>query len=243
MPDFAFRISVPWTECSHIVIPYLKDICSTLVIYEHEADEDVMRTHIHGLIMGCQRSDDTLRNMLFKKEFTKNYELKSTFKTRDKGTQPVGLKFITYMSKGKLEPQYFHGITKEAIDEYKAAWVDYGLGNPAAKEKKEKDPTKAITRYEFIKECYEQYNKDFLHTRFTGKDPFSPPGNKVYPEIFDQAKACEIVIAKAIEHKQSMGFYKLVDVVDNVHMLRSPVSFHKKLHGYFVKRDEKLSSE
>lgn len=240
MNNFAFRISVPWNDCRDVVLNYLKDISATLVIYEHEADEEVMRTHIHGLIMGCQRSDDTLRNKLFKVMFTKNYELKSTFKRKGGGPLPVSLNYITYMSKGKLEPSYFHGITKEEIDAYRAAWVDYE-STPAAKEKK--DPTKAITRYEFIKECYEQYNKDFLHTRFTGKDPFSPPGNKVYPEIFDQAKACEIVIAKAIEHKQSMGFYKLVDVVDNVHMLRSPVSFHKKLHGYFVKRDEKMASE
>jgi len=241
MPDFAFRISVPWIECSDVVLSFLKDISDKLVIYEHEADEDVMRTHIHGLIIGCQRSDDTLRNKLFKVNYTKNYELKSTYKTKT-GTYPVDEKYITYMSKGNLEPSYFHGITKEAIDEYKAAWVDHS-GISAAKEKKERDPNKGITRYEFIKECLDQYNKDYLHTRYTGKDPFCPPGNKVYPETFDQGKACEIVIAKAIEHKQSMGFYKLVDVVDNVHMLRSPVTFHKKLHGYFVKRDEKLSTE
>lgn len=241
MPDFAFRISVPWNDCRDVVLTYLKDISATLVIYEHEADDDVMRTHIHGLIMGCQRSDDTLRNKLFKTNFTKNYELKSTFKTKVGGTLAVSLNYITYMSKGKLEPSYFHGITKEEIDAYKAAWVDYEEKAKVVKEAR--DPTKAITRYELIKECLDQYNKDYLHTRYTGKDPFTPPGNKVYPEIFDQAKACEIVIAKAIEHKQSMGFYKLVDIVDNVHMLRSPVTFHRKLHGYFVKRDEKLSTE
>jgi len=228
-----------WNECSVAVLAYLGEISEKLVIYEHEADEDVTRTHIHGLIMGCTRSDDTLRNNLFKVKYTKNYELKSTYKTK-KGTFPVDDKYITYMSKGNLDPKYCKGYTKEQIDEYKNAWVDY---EEVKKQAKERDPTKTITRFELIKECQAEYKKQTLHRIFTGHDILSSPGNKIYPEEFDQHLCCEIVIAKAIEHKQTMGFYKLVDIVDNVHMLAFPQRFHTKLFGYFQKRDEKMNKD
>jgi len=240
MPDFAFRISLSWNECSVPVLAYLSELSTKLIIYEHEADEEVSRTHIHGLIMGCSRSDDTLRNKLFTVKYTKNYELKSTYKTK-KGIFPVDDGYITYMSEGTREPKYNKGYTKEEVDALKAAYINYEEVKKATKVAR--DPTKTITRYELIKECLDMYGKDYLDTpRYTGHDLEAPPGNKIYPQAFDQHRCCEIVIAKCIEHKQTMGFYKLVDIVDNVHMLRFPQSFHKKLHGYFVKRDEKLST-
>lgn len=90
MSNFAFRITIEELRHEFKFI----DECQKVIIYKHEADASVSRTHYHGLIINYPKKEQTLRNCFVKKY---EYTLKCT------GITP---NFITYMSKGKLEPHY-----------------------------------------------------------------------------------------------------------------------------------------
>lgn len=114
----AIRLTIPWTD-------KLTEFFSSLdraVVYQHDADEEVARTHIHALAE-TSVSTDTLKNRL---EKVIGYRLPKTdwaFTQKIKHN-PVEDRFITYMSKGKYEPKYLKGFTQEDCDNYKSLWVE-----------------------------------------------------------------------------------------------------------------------
>lgn len=231
MPSFAFRISVPYDECREKVLEYLESLSEKLIIYQHEADDDVNRTHIHGLIMDCSRSDDTLRNNLFKVNYTKNYELKSTYKTKT-GTYPVDDKYITYMSKGKLDPSYSKGYTEDEIAAYKAQWKDMTISKYGRIEltPKEEGKPKAMSRFAFVMHCAEIYAEEILKMAEEGHVTRMP---------FDRRLATQLVILECVKQQQAIGFYKIVDLVDAIQMVANPQGLANNILDYLAARDKK----
>jgi len=231
MPNFAFRISLPYGECSEKVLEYLEPLSDKLVIYEHEADDDVSRTHIHGLIMDCSRSDDTLRNNLFKVNYTKNYELKSTYKTKN-GVYPVDAKYITYMSKGHLDPKYCKGFTEEEIAAYKAQWKDMKINKFGRIEltPKEEGKPKAMSRFAFVMHCAEIYAEEILKLAEEGHVQRMP---------YNRRLATQLVILECVKQQQAIGFYKIVDIVDAIQMVANPQGLANNILDYLDARDKK----
>lgn len=112
MSDFAFRISVAYDE---VKLDDLFDLCNQVIIYQHTADDSIKRTHIHGLIFGCTRKEDTVRNKFFKGKY--EYSMKTK----------VDDKFITYMSKGKLDPVFIKGFDSDLVRQRKSEWQDHRI--------------------------------------------------------------------------------------------------------------------
>lgn len=116
----AFRISRSYTD----LLPFIERIstkCSRMIIYEHN---DSARIHIHGLIDGCEVSTDTLKNYV-KCSLNVSTFSKSdwSFITQDKQGNPAGDKFITYMSKGILQPRFIKGYDTDTTEQYRLSWV------------------------------------------------------------------------------------------------------------------------
>lgn len=113
----AIRFSITWTD-------NLEEFFSSLdraVVYQHDADEEVSRTHIHALVE-TSVSTDTLKNRLTKIIGKRLPKTDWAFTQKIKHN-PVEDRFITYMSKGKLEPVYIKGFTQDTCNKYKALWV------------------------------------------------------------------------------------------------------------------------
>lgn len=93
--------------------------CDKIVVYEHEADEEVSRVHCHMLILGQVRKDDALKTRyinLYKPE-VKGNKLWSW-------KQAYDLDCLTYMAKGVLQPKYTKGFDTNELEEYRVKWVD-----------------------------------------------------------------------------------------------------------------------
>jgi len=158
--NFAFRISVSYQD-ANIRLLELFDMCEKVAVYEHEADDEVSRTHIHGLIMNCSRKEDTLRNKIFKPNWKKDYQLATTYRSgKDLIITPVSESYITYMAKGKLDPQYVKGFTKEFIDECKGKWINW-TPEKIAEESKEKKTTTVFDHCEAIAKDVEELVGDY----------------------------------------------------------------------------------
>lgn len=114
----AFRITSPYDSLSQFVTK-LKDNSDKLVIYEHDAT----RVHIHGLVTDCKVSTDTLnnwiKNALNCKQFPKS---DWSFITKDKQGNDVCDNFITYMSKGDLQPRFVNGYELDELEQYRMQW-------------------------------------------------------------------------------------------------------------------------
>lgn len=115
MSNISFRISLSFSDVN---LGELYALCDKVVIYEHPADSSVSRTHIHGLLIGCKRKEDTIRNRFFKGIYEKSdYSI---------NTKNVSITFITYMSKGKYVPSYTQNVTPDVIELYTNAWIPKG---------------------------------------------------------------------------------------------------------------------
>jgi len=99
--------------------------CESLVVYQHNADDEVKRTHVHALVKGSTVQATTMKARLtklcgvWKKEdwaFTTSY-------VSGEERLPVDDKLITYMSKGILEPSLVVGFTDEFIEIMRSQWV------------------------------------------------------------------------------------------------------------------------
>lgn len=99
--------------------------CERLVVYEHEEDDEVARTHIHFYMeefrYTVQWIKDTIKKALNESTFAKT---DWSFKEKNKDGSPVDRGSITYMSKGLLDPVYVKGFTPEELAEHREAWVE-----------------------------------------------------------------------------------------------------------------------
>lgn len=126
----AIRLHVEWTET---LIPFFEQL-DRVAVYEHGADEEVNRTHIHALVE-TSVSTDTLKIRIGKCLGYKPNRSDWAFSEKvGRPLTPVEDRFITYMSKGTLEPKYLKGFTQDDCDRYKSYWVEKSL--PVATEKK-----------------------------------------------------------------------------------------------------------
>jgi len=126
------RITRPYSDLSG-AFRSLVCLCSSMLIYEHEADEEINRTHIH-FVATHECTTKTLKNTLQanlplgynKLDGNKDWSMPENNWDKDH-------KSITYMTKGKLEPKYNQGFTEDEIRLAKEAWRDDIYSKPEVK--------------------------------------------------------------------------------------------------------------
>lgn len=125
----AIRLHVEW---SNVLIPFFNSL-DRVAVYEHSADEQVSRTHIHALVE-TSVSTDTLKNRIEQHIGFRPSRSDWAFSTQvGKPKAPVEDKFITYMSKGKLDPVFIKGFTQDECDRYKALWIEKSQSSDPSK--------------------------------------------------------------------------------------------------------------
>lgn len=123
MSNYKLRLTASFQDCSG-VIQRFAEASSAVVVYQHS--ENCSRVHIHALVKEFTKSYDTAVNWMKQicpdradRQFCATY-------TVDKKKVPVDDSFISYMSKGSLEPVFVQGFSTEVIADYKAKGYDKG---------------------------------------------------------------------------------------------------------------------
>lgn len=124
----AIRLSYRYGDLAQF-IDLLKDETDVLVLYEHE---DGNRPHVHIYTEGLKLSVLTCKNRLAKYLGFRPAKEDWSFKTAD------DRKFITYMSKGTLQPKYCKGIDGAELEGLRSQWIERRQPNT---EKKAETPT------------------------------------------------------------------------------------------------------
>lgn len=124
MPNYAPRVSLSFNDMSGVIRMW-SNSCDKMVVYEHEADEDVKTTHVHMIMINCKyKSQDTLCNQ-FRKLIDIDLKGNSLWSWEHKDFKNPDEDFITYMSKGCLEPVFIKNMTNGDIEKYKSRWKNY----------------------------------------------------------------------------------------------------------------------
>lgn len=194
---------------------------NSAIVFQHDADEDVSRTHVHALIPDKKVSIDTLKRWIKSDlgvdEFSR-YDW--SFKNG------ADMDFITYMSKGKLKSVQ-NKVYTNVEDRYRSKWVDHG--RPARSEKKDTE----ITVYDLAKELADWIDLD--------------KSDRVYKDIATgQLIATTIddrdVVLKAIElhkkYRKTFCDFSLVRVIQTAYGICVKDGFRDKLVAKVL---EKLS--
>lgn len=122
--DFKLRVDGSWSDVSDAFLKSLTPYCEKLVLYEHPPEEG-KGVHVHGLMIGWKKKEDTARNVL--KGMRPEGAVKWSYELCQKqkrGGPPVDEGYIVYMSKGSIDPSYCKGWSDEYIAAQKAKWVD-----------------------------------------------------------------------------------------------------------------------
>lgn len=202
----AIRIDGDWTTKGFRLVNELKVKCEKAIFYEHPATP-TKGVHIHGLIYGWCKKEDTLRNLL--KDITdKSYECKDKIRPRHKDSPIVNEEYIAYMSKGKYDPVYNSGWTDEEVAVQKAKGYDVLdiSGGKLVVKKGVKgvdgEHTGRKTRKELIQDIVADLGEGIRRT--------------------DERDICEVIRKHLIRNNEVIGMYKVIDLYDSVLMYGSP---------------------
>lgn len=129
-----FRLTRSYEESAPIFCAMAENPRVTrIIVYEHPADTDVARTHIHAYVQ-CTCSRDTIKNQIKKVVGSvavsdwafanKKYEKFNDLITVENPVSDLS-RMITYMSKGKYQPMMTKGIDDDEVKIATERWVDY----------------------------------------------------------------------------------------------------------------------
>lgn len=116
----AIRLSYRYTDLAAF-IEELKDETDVLVLYEHD---DGNRPHVHIYTEGLKLTVLTAKNRLAKYLGFRPAKTDWSFKTAE------DRKFITYMSKGNLQPKFCKGIDGTELEGLRSQWIERRQPNP-----------------------------------------------------------------------------------------------------------------
>lgn len=114
MTGYAVRISRSATECNEVCRRW-KLYCDTIVMYEH--GENANRVHCHLYLGGVSVTTKRL------KQLTGWPNLGNTLWSFQKAQDEVDV-YITYMSKGKYDPEFLHGYELKDADRLRQLWIE-----------------------------------------------------------------------------------------------------------------------
>lgn len=211
MEMLAFRITRSYDQLTEFITK-LANSSKQLIVYEHEAS----RVHIHGLVSECKVGKETLKNWIKDALDCKQFPKSDwSFITQDKQGNLVGDNFITYMSKGVLQPRFNKGYTDSLVEQYRLQW------KPVSKQK-----VQYILKQENPKEAKKR-QIDMLD------------------EIVRRVDSSKLVLAEDIikvicdvvyrENRTIVGRYKIRDYYDMVMYRTQPDSYIRQIKDLCLK--------
>lgn len=121
--NYAIRISLPYDDCKAIISKWA-DRSVAVVAYQHDADEEISKTHVHIALYGCEVQHEALKRMWVNAP-GKGNEFWS-FKTWE--TVQINEmdrdRYLTYCSKGVLRAKFVKIFSEELLERSRQDWVE-----------------------------------------------------------------------------------------------------------------------
>lgn len=202
--NLAVRVSRPYGD----IQDWVKELkVSKIIVFQHDADEEVSRTHVHMLLIGSVLKPDAMKAR-YKKLYgdidKTDWSFVQVFKEDGKPvaiTDENSKKFITYMTKGHIVPSLCVGYDPAEVLHLAQLWVD-----PERKELTVKNG-KFVRKSKEIDEVKKKSRRSLIEIMCDrGKDEDINP---------DDTTAVLAMIRKVlIEHNEVIGMWKVMEYYD-----------------------------
>lgn len=190
----------PWVQ-------NLAEKCDKLVVYEHEADEEVNRLHCHLMIIGYKTSDETMKAQLTKVLGQRPEKTDWAWDPEVRSEEST----IAYMSKKDLHAKFVKGVSADMIAECSAKYVP----------KSEYGKRQGKTQYSVIAEKPEVSKKrqndllDEMIKRYKDMYPMDKYiDTESYP--FCSKAVLRVIIEVLNDNRTIFGRYKVRDYYDTI---------------------------
>lgn len=212
MPNYQLRLTREFSTENPDVIIGLSALaghgaCQHWIVYQHEADEQVNRTHLHVYYFDWALGEQSFRNR-FKEVFpdveAKDFAI-STTAGRGKGAITIN-GAVKYSSKdGTIKNKVVRGFDAEAIQKIESSFVKEVI--PA----KPVEP-RQMTKWRLVEICkaeIEQWEKN-NHSKIT------------------KTLMVELVIEMLNEYKQVFSHHKIIEICETIATLRNDADAMKE---------------
>lgn len=155
MLSYAVRVSRPYNDISGIVSLWANR-SQTVIVYEHPADEEVSRTHIHMLLVDVDVKDERLKRIAH----TISPDLNGNKDWSFKLTSGDYEKYITYMTKGTLCVSFVKNFSQDKLEELRLKWVEQTAplpGGPPPSPNNGSNANSRATHFEMFGEMMADY--------------------------------------------------------------------------------------
>jgi hypothetical protein len=202
--DYFIRVTKSFTAVEPL-FNQLEAHCEAYAVYEHDSDKE--NVHIHFYLKKCKRATDTLKLWIEKILGKRPTATEWSFKSKD-----VDESCISYMSKGKLKPMKFFGISTERIEELTLQGYDVKDNVKLSK------PKGQVTQFDMIEEVYDDVIKKLPYKEQNVLEKWI--ADKVDPEC-DDAQLYQLIITSAIsihrKHRKGFCDFSLKKIVQPVY--------------------------
>lgn len=125
MFNYAIRITRPYMDCSGIISRWA-DRSNAIVVYQHDADEEISKTHIHLAIYGSEVKAEALKRMWEDVPGKGNefWSWKEWIVEQDNDDSLINSRYLTYMSKGTLRPVFVKNFSNAILENSRQGWVE-----------------------------------------------------------------------------------------------------------------------
>lgn len=149
MTTHVARITRSYQDISELITNW-SSTATQVLVYEHASDEEIKKTHCHLLIIDCEIGQEGLKKRARDYNFSGNKDW--SFSNPHSDTD----KYVTYMTKGTLQPSYNKGFSPEFLELRKSSWISPPgeQAQPAAVIKPAEDHS--------LNALYQQYLNDVL---------------------------------------------------------------------------------
>lgn len=182
------------------------------LVYEHCADEDVSRTHIHALLLDVTQSTDTLKNWVKK---TLNVIEYSKTDWSFKIAQADYTRYITYMSKGNLQPVLNSAFSDSEVESARNQWEQPSQQSASQKSEVVVVSVQKKTKHEIMGEVANYLRNEGC---------IMPEDKKIIKAV------CKVLM----ENRIITNMYKLADYVDSYKMWYHGDEFADIVEKYYM---------
>lgn len=233
MNTFQSRIHLEWCDVSGFVVSYMDKTLKGFS-FQHDADEEVARTHVHSYFFGCTTMFKSYADKIPEKlgiSGTENFYTSQLCSKRDRRPLDISGAWCYGSKWGTVAPKYLKNISSDEVEQLqryarsKATIGNIARGSNTVIIKEIKVKTKP-TQYEHAKTCVQRIMQ-------------------TYPEVVtsddttqNMDKIFTVAYAYFRESQLFMGKYKQLDFLDMVLVLLNSPDYQVQLRRAFFSRHQ-----
>lgn len=220
MPNYAPRVSVPFADLSGVLSVW-SEVSEKMVVYEHEADEDVSTTHVHMIMINCKYATPEALKRSFYAHISTERKGNDLWSWTHKDFPNPDLSFIGYMAKKVLRPVFIKNVLPDEIEEWKVKWSK-PTPEPLLRQSSlhENAPTqKKLTKFKIIAEVV-----NHILTVSNSLDANESRKQAILNDV-QEIQVLKAIRKVLISHNECMGLYKIIDLYDGFTMYHQKETF------------------